>query len=272
MIIDSKGTKLEIKTEKELEEKVAESRFLYRHIPLLELSDGAAEALLEVRIGEYFLDFNSEHTKYSNSRIEIKDVVAMAGYMLERKRQEEGVYSMHSNTVDMDGRGVVIFGPPHVGKTTLSLLLAKESSGKVISNDKSLLTPSEGLVSGRIESIELNDFTKIYIKDEKPYIGGGEMPIAMFVHPFLSEKPFIREYHKDAAVWDWIDQTDVLIRGVNRSVLKGKNERQPLISLDTEELAYKRHKELRALAEKVPCYTIAGDYYQIINQIKQNIK
>ena len=267
MILESKGCKIEIRAEESLLEQIIEGTFLYEHIPCVAIGSGDADAYLTIERGNFHLEFDFPTVSYRNEILDYRNIVGMAGYLLERLRQEKRIYTLHSNAIDIQGNGVVIFGPPHCGKTTLSLLLAKAYGGKVICNERTLLELGEDRISGSLASIGLNRFTKREVQDYEGLIGSGNQELRMFVHPFLGGGKEVIPYSHDAAVWEIIQETDIFIRGINHKVKKGTDSYCLLPSLDTEELAAQRYHDLSSMLKRFPCYTISGTYDTIIEQI-----
>ena len=280
MIIESFDSKVKIEADEKIIEQIANSKFLYEYIPLVEIKDGllskpSHSATIRVRKGDFNLGWEFPKITYTNNKIDHKDIIALAEYCLERLRQEKGLYTIHANTTAVNKKGITIFGPPHSGKTTLSFLVAKELNGKVIANERSVFNPKERKICGRVTNISLNKYVKEILKQNfnqiQNLLGEDDVQIAFFMHPYISNKEDIIKYNHNAALWDVIEQTDCFIRGINRKVRMGKNSFFMLPSLDNTKLANRRLKDISEMLKDVPCYTIRGSYMSIVKSIKEKL-
>ena len=280
MIIESFDSKVKIEADEKIIEQITNSNFLYEYIPLVELNEGllskpSHSATIRVKKGNFNLDWEFPKITYTNNKIDHKDIIALAGYCLERLRQETGLYTLHSNTTAVNKKGLTIFGPPHSGKTTLSFLVAKELNGKVITNERSVINPKERKIHGRVTSISLNNYVKEILNQDfnqiQDLLGEDDVQIAFFMHPYISNKEDIIRYDYDAALWDIIQQTDCFIKGINQKIRMGKNSFFMLPSLDNTKLANRRFKDISEMLRKVPCYTIRGSYMGIVKSIKEKL-
>lgn len=280
MIIESFDSKVKIEADEQIIEQIVSSKFLYEHIPLVELKEGLLSkpphsATIRVKKGDFSLDWEFPKIIYTNNKIDHKDIIALAGYCLERLRQEDGLYTVHSNTTAVNKKGVTIFGPQHSGKTALSFLVAKELNGRVIANERSVINPKERKICGRVTNISLNRYVKEILEQDfgriKDLIGEDDVQIAFFMHPYINNEEGIIKYNHNAALWDIIEQTDCFIRGINRKIRMGKNSFFMLPSLDNTKLANRRFKDISEMLRKVPCYTIRGSYMSIVKSIKEKL-
>lgn len=275
--VESKECVASIQGPDKVLEEVLCSDFLYNHIPMArEVREKKCDVNVTLEVGEFSCNFEYPNAEYHNPVLNPNDVIALTGYLLERARQEKGVYGLHANAVDINGKGIVVFGPPHSGKSTLSLTIAKLSGGKVVSDNICLITPDK-CAEGEILSLSLNRFVAKYIRQsEVPgLVGSGKPEIVMFVHPLVSQPAELIPYTDiEAIVWDLIDQTDVIIRGINCSVKMGDSKRYLLPSLDTKNLAQERYSFFRDLFEKgmVWCYSAIGSFDEMASMVLEEFK
>jgi hypothetical protein len=266
--ISSKGCVAEIDAPTEVLERILSSDRLYNFIPLAKEAgeEEKTEVFVHAEVGKFECRVSYPFAEYMNDSLNPNDLAVLAGHLLERARQERGVYCLHSNAVDILGDGVVMFGPPHSGKTVLSLLLARAGKGRVISNECTLVADA-GRIEGELKRIRLNPFVSKYIGGEEAdgLVGHGNPKLRMFVHPLLSaERVFLPYNDVESIVWDLIGQTDIFIRGINKAVRDGLHGMYVLPSLDTEELAQRRYAFFKSglpwQKEGLWCYSSIGGF------------
>lgn len=276
IVIESLGKKVLVEADQDVIRSIRTSTFAYEHIPCCEITapGSAVDASVSATRGNFQMDWRFPTASYQNEIIDHRDVVSMCEYFLERLRQEEGLYTIHGNTVDINGKGIVIFGPSHVGKTTVSLLAAKQNGGKVIANERTVIHARNHEAIGSVRNLSLGRHAQEALGDTDitAHIGSGRVHIDFFVHPYPhSGTPETILYRHDQAIWDLTEETDRFIRGLNKQVLKGQAGRHRLASLDTEELANNRYTALSQLLTYVPCYTMKGSHEDIVRLIGEKI-
>lgn len=274
IILESCGSRLCLKAKKDLLEEIISKDFVYEHIPSVSFEENKKyDALLQINEGDFKLLFNYPNFDYSNVKVSYKDVVAFAGYILERCRQENGLYSVHANSVAINGEGVVIFGPPYSGKTSVSLNLAQNYNGILISNERTIIDPNELKIVGKTKIVKLNKYVKelINIKDSYFNIKNTKpVNLNLLVNTFIDKTRDtlkVEVYDVDSAEWALTREMDQHIRGISRRVRKYTSKWYRLPSLDTEKLANQRMEDVLKMLKNIPCLSLVGPLPKISDYI-----
>ncbi len=243
--------------------------FIDEYIPKAELDTSSVpDVILEVDQDKKFsLEIDYPWARISSDND--KEIIALAEYLLERSREEKGIYCIHSSSVAKEGKGVVFFGSmPNLGKTTLALSAA-EKGFYLISDEKTWFRGKD--IIGGIQYINLRkDWQKRYgsglieARSRFPVVETAET--RLFVYPQIDNGLYeLKEWDEKTAFWHLQEEFSRKIRGVSRLI----DSRQRLVqSLDTDSLSASRIKYINTLLEYVPCLNIRGTPDEIIKTIE----
>lgn len=234
--------------------------------------------LIKVTESDTFI-FKDTYPIYYYSGKKIDDIIFIAQYALNRKREEKGKYSIHSSAVEKNGNAIILFGWKDTGKTTTAIKLTEEYDFKFVSEGSTVI--DENLkICGRILLLEgdkgylktkYNFKNKYKAMNELCCVSDNSAKIKMMIYVQLS--PF-----KEVKLWGNTNQSKFHmyelfsqdIRGVTKII---NNYKMPLKSLDTKKIAFCRAKFINKLVSNVPIYQIRGDpefVSKIINNITDN--
>src|SRR5258708_10284748 len=162
MIISSKGFGIKILPEGVSDEillkDVKNNPLLYKFIPNLNLDSDKYDLVLKIKnqeekrfifslkesliAGKYGQDFNSN------------DVIVLVEYLLERLRQEKGIYTLHSSSVYKDNIGLVLLGNlTGLGKTSTVLFLKEKFGFEIYSDEKCLINSNNNSLTGQTQKV-----------------------------------------------------------------------------------------------------------------------
>ena len=149
LIIASCDEEVEILSINSLKELLETSTFGNRYIPSLKIKEnGNPKARLKVELSNKFnLKGRFPYLKYEGENP--VDILVLAEYMLERLRQENHKYSIHSSSVEKNGQGIIFFGWKDSGKTSLSLKLTLEYSFNFLSEGKTVIDKDFNVQMGK---------------------------------------------------------------------------------------------------------------------------
>ena len=269
--IDSRKSPVVIRTDcQELIDFLQNDSFPKRYIPEFHLDDCATEkglVMVSEKSDEFKLDLDyPSRVIYHGSNIQI-DTVVLLGYIMERIRQEKGVYSLHSSAVSKNRKGVVFIGDKMAGKTTLSLYCASNGFA-FISDEKTLIDPKNGLIVGGNKIIAPNEFltNQTDLDTTKSMNCASEANLNLIVYPRLYENPVpqLQQWSQQKVNMYFYAKFGEYICGHS---VRLNNLQAPVESLDTLVLALQRIKDVEALTQSVPAYTIKGNKEAIFHAV-----
>ncbi|PIR66604.1 MAG: hypothetical protein COU51_03050 [Parcubacteria group bacterium CG10_big_fil_rev_8_21_14_0_10_36_14] len=254
-------------------EELKNSEFLKRYIPCYEILDKykkyGSELVLKHGKPKFTLKF--PNATYSNLKYDEKDAVSIVELLLERLRQENGYYCMHSSSVTIRNSGVIIWGwASGLGKTRLILNLVKDFGAKFFSDEKTLIDLKNNLMMGGVRQA---DFSKNYFKNvhkSKKMLDSTTnckpTELAFLVYPQVSESKeiFIEKWSAEKLDWHLYEELSRKIRATSRRLF---NNELPVSPLDTPVLSKKRSVAIKSFVQHMPCYYICGTEKQISGKI-----
>ena len=263
----------------EFMEKMLDSDFIKKYIPSPKIEIGAKILVPRVNISRsndfcFSGDF-PEFNYYGNN---FYDALFLSEFMLERARQEAGMYSIHSSCAGRNGKAVVLFGWKDTGKTSVALHLAREHGFKFLSEGRTVID-SDFRIAGKIHHIEEdNDYLK-----EKYGFGDSCLDVSKLC-PISSDKdevelmiyPQITGYPLEIKSWDFAKASyhmhelfGYVIRGATKNI---NNYQCPLQSIDTPELSKKRCGFVNSLVNNKKVIQIRGSLEDICNTLDGMLK
>lgn len=254
-----------ITSEKGLKEELEKINFPYRYLPLPRFTRKAPKnsATIFINKGDFYLevDYPTMLLQAPNNI----DFFVGAKAMLERLRQENGEYTLHSTTIGNKDGAVTLIGWKDSGKTGLSLQMCEEYKGyKILSEGKTVIN-NKGRVCGHIHKLENdNEFFRKKYGLRKEWcdlekiveVSKATPQIKLFIHPDITYSEVkTNKWDYDTSNFHLYEKLSSEIRNVFRRFRKYRN---PIESLDTKKLANKRSKLCRMLAREVDIYGVKG--------------
>lgn len=253
--------------------KLKNSKFLKRYIPSYEILDKYTKygSRIVLKQGKSQFSLKFPNAIYSNSKYNEKDMVSIIEFLLERLRQERGYYCMHSSSVTIKNRGVIIWGwASGLGKTRLILNLVQNFGANFFSDEKTLIDFKNNLMVGGVQHAYLskNYFRDVHQNKEFLNLAANCKPaeIAFLVYPQVSEseKIYIEKWSSEKLDWHLYEELSRKIRATSRRLFENEF---PVTSLDTHILSKKRSAAVKNFALRIPCYYICGTEKQISEKI-----
>lgn len=272
LIVNSCNEEVKLLSTHSLKEILESSAFGKRYIPSLKIKEkGNPKANLEVKISNDFeIKGNFPNLKYSGKSM--IDVLVLSEYMLERLRQENNKYSIHSSSVEKNGKGIVFFGWKDSGKTTLSLMLSQKYGFNFLSEGKTVIDGNLNVV-GCIHSLESN---KEFIQKNFGNEILNELPLSnqakvkMFIYPQITfENLKIENWNNEMGDFHLYENFSWKIRAANARI---NDFSHPLSSLDTFEIAKRRSDFVKKTIGEVEIYHLRGNPEDICKKVEELIE
>ena len=258
--------------------EIINNEFLYSYIPSVEVLEESNNYDAEIRINNsnnnnLILDY--PNIVYEFKTLNIKDLVALIEYVLERSRQEKGIVCIHGAAFVKDNFLYISFGmTTGIGKSTLAIELSKDKDNKFYSDEKILIDLKNGISVGRLSKqyISNDKWSKLY--KDKEYIDISNIPekinykVKMFIEPVIcDQKEYIfNKWSKDKFLWHIYEESSRKIRGTSRIFF---DNTLPAPSLDTKELSIKRLELLKEFILNVDAYYYKGNIDNIKSELNK---
>lgn len=256
-------------------EKVAQSEFLRRYIPQFEIVDSKQSVNCNLKIrtsAKKKFSLRYPTAEYFVPSYDEKDIVSFAEFLLERARQERGIYCIHSSSAVVKGSGVIFWGGASgMGKTRLTLKLSETKDCSFFSDEKTLIDLRKNIMCGGVSTAYLS---KPHFKNthgDMPFLERSHalsnIPIRFFVYPSVEEESknlIVEQWSPEKFDWHLYEELSRKIRGTSRRIFSNT---VPLPSLDTQELSEERSRAIKKYIKKVPCYFLKGSESAIIKAI-----
>lgn len=271
VIIKSLHVSIIIKSNKKEDiRRIRNSSFLRRYIPSCEIinSESKTDCILFLARGSANININYPIAKYCGNKIDIKDVVSLAEYLLERARQEKGIYCLHGSVCVIRNKAVIFWGAVSgMGKTSLCKELNDNYSAEWLADEKILIDLKKELMVGFVDTAYIKNgshhtFYTLKSSNDNP------IPIAFFVQPHLSgssdsDIKFIK-WGESKFRWHLYEELNRKIRATSRIFF---NCKMPVLPIDTIKLAKKRLNEISRFSQKIDCYYLRGNAENICGKI-----
>ncbi len=252
--------------------RLKSSSFLKRYIPSYSLdnSDKKSDCVLYLKKGSSKIKINYPTAYYYNNKYDEKDIVSLAEYLLERARQERGLYCLHGSACALGARTVIFWGGASgMGKTSLCHKLENNFGANFIADEKIIMNLKKLTMVGGVNVAykKNNQFINLNIKPIQ------SITVHFFVYPFLSPEnenklEFI-PWNNKKFEWHLYEELNRKIRGTSRTFFNGT---EPVLSLDTINLAKKRIKAINWFVSRIKNYQIRGSSDKICNKVVKLIK
>lgn len=238
--------------------KIGKDEFLYRYLPDCSIgmkTSDKADAKIFIKRNSVFgvaINYPVIHC-HQPPNADIRGLISLAGYVLERANNNKGVYSIHASVASKNNKAVVIFGgTTNLGKSIIAKTVADKYKWIFYSDETALLSSSEGRVTGGVKiasNCDKFDNFKIPETKDKP-------KIFAFIHPHIDNGlKSVVKWEQEKFFWHLKEELSRKIRGGSKAI---NNYSYPLDSLDTFDLAKNRLAFAKKFAKQVPCYEVRG--------------
>lgn len=241
-----------------LVDKIRENEFLAEYIPDCSIgtkNSDKIDAKLIIRRGNAFsvkINFPSVHC-YQPRNADIRGLISLVGYILERVNNEKGIYSIHASAVSKNDKAAVIFGgTTNLGKSIIAKTAADKYGWLFYSDETTLLSNKDGRIAGGVRVASGCDrFSNFRLT------GTEDRPkIFAFIHPHIDNGlESAVKWEQAKFFWHLKEELARKIRGGSKAI---NHFNYPLDSLDTFGLAKSRLAFAKKLANRVPCYEVRG--------------
>jgi len=249
--------------------RIINSKFLKCYIPGVEicLQEEKSDCELIIKKNKPKIELKYPKAVYNNNVFDEKDIISLIEYLLERSRQESGLYCIHGSACLIKGKAVIFWGGASgMGKTTLCEKLQEEYGANWFADEKIVINFSTGKVISWVDRAYLKtdkgNFKKLDSKIIEP------IPIAFFVYPILSHqscnKMIFDKWPKSKFRWHLFEELNRKIRATSRLFFSNN---EPIMPLDTMDLARKRLSDLKKAINSFKCYFLSGNYKDICKKI-----
>jgi len=194
-----------------------------------------------------------------------KDAIALGDYLLERRRQEAGIYNLHASAVARGETCTVIHGASKSGKTVIPLELMRRGGVRYLVNERTLIDLEDAALVGGCERVALSGYHKEMfpglIEADAISLGDFTRPryaINKVIYPNIDsgqKSIIVEEWGSEKAEWLLYPELSSKIRGTNKRMF---DFTRPLDSIDTRELAERRIGALKIFLDKTPFYFVKG--------------
>lgn len=265
-------------------EKVLSNSFIGKYIPNLKIADQCSsfEAEISFQNKDTFFEFNSyPQVLVGSKQLSDRDAISLIELVLERARQEKGIYCIHSATVIYKGKSVIFWGGASgMGKTRLARTFV-DKGAQFYSDEKTLIDLNSNEIVG---GIPFQYLEKTYWKKtqnlnnaEDPYLSvdttGLESvhPIGCFIYGFGLDNAATStdKWSPEKFEWHLYEELGRKIRAISRRVVDGGVS---VPSIDSQKNGDQRIKLVKELTKNIDCYSIQGTPDTVINEVMKVIK
>jgi len=250
--------------------------FIYEYIPSVSVKseDSADISLIKQDITLHFQYSNKfylllEYPEATMATDNYIETVAFAEYLLERRREEQRVYCLHSSAVSKKEKGIIFFGGiTDIGKTTLAMKLA-EKGFYFISDEKTLLEDTK--IVGGVQYIKLrkgwqDKYGRGIVHASKLFNMKETADLSLFVVPYIDNgRKETKKWDSAKFFWHLQEELSRKIRGGSRFI---NHQTQLAPCIDTELLSMQRISYAKEISKKIKCYAIRGTPDQIATSIE----
>ena len=257
--------------------EVLADSFMKKYIPGLEIGkNNKTEVVVNFVKRKVFFQFDTyPKINIGSTGLSIKDIISLIELVLERARQEKGIYCIHSASVIYKNKAVIFWGgATGMGKTRLVEEMSKQG-GSFYSDEKTLIDLNKMKVMGGIQFQFLDkEFWKKQIKNQSKdsyYRHNSEhissLPIGLFVYGFGIDgaKTSSERWSPIKFEWHMYEELGRKIRSISRRIMDGKKS---VPAIDTQTNADRRIRFVHSLSNTIPCYSIQGSVINVVKKTK----
>ncbi len=266
--------------EKESIEIIKNDVFLLAYIPSCEvLLEEKSDYDCSVSISkseENYIDIKYPIAEYKYKEFNVREVISLVEFMLERARQEKGVLCIHGACSLINNEAFITWGgATGMGKSSLALELSEQEGAEFYSDEKILIDINTFSVVGGINKLYLHT---PYWKEkfgEKEYVDipfkNNSHPIKSFLYPCIvdgASKVIVEQWETSKFEWHLWEESCRKIRATSRRFFNYTESAQ---SLDNAKLSKKRIIFIKNLIKSIPCYYVSGDMKSVVKELLSKI-
>lgn len=272
LIIKSAGVSIKIGADDPtLLKLIAKNPFLYEYIPsckAIQNRVGNTNCKLIIKKSRTFKVKFAYPSVYcfQPKKVDVKGLISLVGYILERARSEKGIYSIHSSVISKNKKAAVIFGgTTNLGKTIIAKTATTKFSWLFYSDEVALIDSRNNKIIGGVKIAAncdlFKNFELVETKDQPKLI--------VFIHPHIDNGlNKIKKWDSAKFFWHLKEELARKIRGGSKAI---NFFSYPLESLDTFSISKNRLRFAKKLAATIDCYEIRGNpevIVKIIDRLK----
>lgn len=273
---------LKIVMEEKVLSMITKDDFFTSYIPSVNIINkeniaDSIDAIIKIEEGKQNkISIDYPHIYYEYEKLNIKDIISLIEFVLERARQEKGIICIHGAGAVVNNKLVTCWGTATgMGKTTLAIELA-ENNNLFYSDEKILIDLKNRKAVGRIRKQYLsnkywnNKYGQQDYYEQKNISEDEIYDIGMFIQPIIcnQEEYIFDEWEQKKFVWHLYEESSRKIRGTSRIFF---DNTYPAQSLDTEKLALKRLELIKEFAKSIQAVYFKGTAEKAINIINQQL-
>lgn len=280
--IKSASAIVKVITEKDIFHQIINNHFLDAYIPSVtvlkkdNIIDDVDAIITIEKTRENKIDINYPQIYYGCEQINLKDIITLIEFVLERSRQEKGIICIHGAGAIINNKLIVCWGTATgMGKTSLALKLA-ENGNLFYSDEKILIDLKNKKAVGRIKKQYVsNNYWKNKYGENEYYVptalsSDNLYEVGLFVQPIICDQDnyILDKWDEKKFLWHLYEEASRKIRGTSRVFF---NNTYPAMPLDTQELALKRLNLIKEFTKTIPSIYFKGNEEVAINLIKKLI-
>ena len=259
LIIKSVGASIKIvANDAVLLKLIKNNPFLYEYIPNCEIVQSGTiktNCILVIKKSKIFkvkFSYPLIHC-FQSKKTDVKGLISLIGYILERSLSGKGIYSIHSSVISKNGKAVLIFGgTTNLGKTIIAKTAADKFGWLFYSDEVALINSRNNKIAGGVKIAANCDLFKNF---NLPNIKN-QPKIAAFVHPYIDNGiNKIKPWGSAKFFWHLKEELARRIRGGSKAI---NFFNYPLESLDIFSISKKRLEFAKKLAVSIDCYEMRG--------------
>jgi hypothetical protein len=203
--------------------------------------------------------------------VNILHAICVAGYMLDAKRQESGLYTLHGNVIANSSDTIALIGPiSGIGKTGLSSRAA-DRGWQWVSDEKFVMSEL-GEYVGSVKGILRDAKSEQAAGDKEPNANEPySRKISAFVIPIATDSETLVSHRYDHGKAFW-HLNEEISRDVRLAPLALDGPEAPLPSFDYEDLAIRRRRAAANLSSVIPFLSIMGSEDSILDSLSEPIR
>jgi len=270
LVINSVGSSVIVRSNYRSDiKKIKTSLFLKRYIPSVVVLDSNTkfDCELILKRGRNKIEMQYPRAIYHNFKFAERDIVSLVEYLLERARQQAGLYCIHGSACVVSGQAVIFWGGVSgLGKTSLCKKMQADYGAKWLADEKIVIDFLTNQIKGWVDVAYLkkkrDKFQQLQSVDLKT------IPIAFFVCPLLTDDScsglIFDRWPSKKFRWHLFEESNRKIRATSKLLF---SETEPIMPIDTPNLAKGRIRAVKKIVAQSSNYFIKGNSDNICKKV-----